>query len=59
MRVVCGVGLVIETLDSQMVLSRVDLPDEGLPMMATDAHFMSAIIMESRLASKVVIMTDC
>ena len=41
MRVVCGVGEVMETLPSQMVLSRVDLPDEGLPIMATDAHFMT------------------
>ena len=33
-------GEVIETLDSQIVFSRVDLPDDGRPMMAMDAHFM-------------------
>ena len=41
MRVVCGVGEVMDTLLSQMVFRRVDLPDEGLPIMATDAHFMT------------------
>lgn len=40
LRVVCGVGEVIETFDWQMVLSSVDLPEEGRPMMAMDAHFM-------------------
>ena len=30
----------MDTLDSQIVLIKVDLPDDGLPIMATDAHFM-------------------
>lgn len=53
--VVCGVGEVMETFDSHMVLSRVDLPDDGLPIMATDAHFMAKIIYILGCASKVVI----
>ena len=44
LRVVCGVGEVMDTLPSQIVLRRVDLPDDGLPMMATDAHFMVPIL---------------
>ena len=43
LRVVCGVGEVMDTLPSQIVLRRVDLPDDGLPMMATDAHFMATV----------------
>ena len=46
LRVVCGVGDVMDTLDSQMVLRRVDLPDEGRPMMAMDAHFIVIILVE-------------
>lgn len=42
--VVCGVGDVIETFDSQIVFSRVDFPDDGRPMMAIDAHFMVFIL---------------
>ena len=41
LRVVCGVGEVMDTLLSQIVLRRVDLPDDGLPIMATEAHFMA------------------
>ena len=44
LRVVCGVGEVMDTLLSQIVLRRVDLPDDGLPIMATDAHFMVPIL---------------
>ena len=45
LRVVWGVGEVMETFDSQIVLSSVDLPEEGLPMIATDAHFMMQVYM--------------
>lgn len=43
LRVVCGVGEIIETLDSQMVLISVDLPADGLPIIATDAHFIAKV----------------
>ena len=43
LRVVCGVGDVIETFDSHMVLTSVDLPADGLPIIATDAHFMGKV----------------
>jgi len=38
--VVWGVGDVMETLVSQIVLTKVDFPTEGLPMTAQTAHFM-------------------
>ena len=59
LRVVCGVGLVIETLDSHIVFRSVDFPEDGLPIMATDAHFITAIIMVLTFASKVEIKRDC
>ncbi len=40
LRVVCGVGDVMDTLDSHIVFTSVDFPADGLPIMATDAHFM-------------------
>lgn len=43
LRVVCGVGEVMETFDSHIVLTSVDLPADGLPMIATDAHFMAKV----------------
>ena len=49
----------IETLDSHIVFRSVDLPEEGLPIMATDAHFITAIIMVLTFASKVEIKRDC
>lgn len=57
-RVVCGVGEVIETLDSQIVLSSVDFPEEGRPIMAMDAHFMNTILLVLQRSSKVVIKRD-
>ena len=43
LRVVCGVGEVMETLDSHMVLTSVDFPADGLPITATEAHFISKV----------------
>ena len=45
----------IETLDSHIVFSRVDFPDDGRPMMAIDAHFMVFILKVLSCSSKVVI----
>lgn len=33
----------IETFDSHMVLINVDFPEEGLPIIATEAHFITKV----------------
>ena len=58
MRVVCGVGDVIETFDSQIVFRRVDFPEEGRPIMAIEAHFMDSYYYFRHMYSKVVIQRD-
>src|SRR5271170_3839476 len=41
-RVVCTLGVTIETLDPTMLLSRVDLPALGAPTIATKPQLVSA-----------------
>jgi hypothetical protein len=40
-RVVCGVGLTIDTFAPQNLFISVDLPVEGRPTTATNADFLS------------------